>query len=737
MNSRSFEDRRNQQPQLHIGLFNARGYNRRKHYINNFIHQQSLDMLVVVESWLGKEDPIQLNHIINLTKERLGDDVRGRRRHAGVLVLTKNDSRFRVRCEDEESNFAIVEVANHLLAFGYFAPDNTMDDKFSHFISQAATLAAKEHKRITIFGDFNARMEETGDSITSRRGRMCAELMEQNFLETQKPTEGKWTTFALQVQGRSITDLVITNGHNVDSFKVWEDESLGGSDHRPLTFTIPLEKVENAAYSRWNVRKLALPEIREQYSKHLEKTMDDTLVRMKNCATVNQTWNIVRSWFEKATMASCGKFNYSPKPNLKFLTPEIKRKMEELETLLKIYQQSMKNEKNPLSLAAWRLNIKRTQNMLAELVNGRDKELFREEAIKLSDSQSRAALMKIVKCRKSRVSRKKCKLDINCMETHSSYFESTFGGLPAGRVANEFSIQLNEYVPLIISHEEVLNQINRLTLGRAAGPDAILPEMVKYGGSSTVTVLHLLFNKISEHNEIPEDWKKAFIAPIYKGKGNDDDVANYRPISLTCICRRIFERIVLSELLLHVGKLNCIQSGFRQNRQTLHQVYLLKEIVEKNPNTINVFLDFKAAYDLVDRRILWKKLEQKFNCDLSTIQRLRTLFDNNTSHLVVNGVIGPEIRNKRGLIQGSSLSPILFNFFINELLDLLAASPHKIVTNPIRTNFLAFADDVKLHATSTDNMASLLRICEMWSLDVGMQFAPQRCIAIGRFMVKN
>ncbi len=37
-----------------------------------------------------------------------------------------------------------------------------------------------------------------------------------------------------------------------------------------------------------------------------------------------------------------------------------------------------------------------------------------------------------------------------------------------------------------------------------------------------------------EEGAVPTDWKKADIVPIFKG-GNDEDLLNYRPVSLTSV----------------------------------------------------------------------------------------------------------------------------------------------------------------------------------------------------------
>ena len=86
---------------------------------------------------------------------------------------------------------------------------------------------------------------------------------------------------------------------------------------------------------------------------------------------------------------------------------------------------------------------------------------------------------------------------------------------------------------------------------------------------------------------------------------------------------------------------------------------------------IQVFLDLSAAYDMVDRRILWTILSTSFKMPTGMIKLLRSLFDSNYSRLDISGIKSEKITHLRGLPQGSSISPILFNFYIDSLIDLL------------------------------------------------------------------
>ena len=90
----------------------------------------------------------------------------------------------------------------------------------------------------------------------------------------------------------------------------------------------------------------------------------------------------------------------------------------------------------------------------------------------------------------------------------------------------------------------------------------------------------------------------------------------------------------------------------------------------ENPSLIQVFLDLSAAYDMVDRRVLWTMLSKRFRMGNGIIRLLRSLFDSNVSRLNVSGVKSEKIAHLRGLPHGSSFSPLLFPFYIDSLIDI-------------------------------------------------------------------
>jgi len=71
--------------------------------------------------------------------------------------------------------------------------------------------------------------------------------------------------------------------------------------------------------------------------------------------------------------------------------------------------------------------------------------------------------------------------------------------------------------------------------------------------------------------EVPEDWRKVSVTPIFK-KGKKDDPRNYRPVSLTSIPGKVMEQLILEVIIKQVEEKKVIgssQHGFSKGKSCL------------------------------------------------------------------------------------------------------------------------------------------------------------------------
>ena len=155
------------------------------------------------------------------------------------------------------------------------------------------------------------------------------------------------------------------------------------------------------------------------------------------------------------------------------------------------------------------------------------------------------------------------------------------------------------------TEEEVEKAIKKLKNHKASGVDQIHAEMLKYGGKSALKWIHRVVLCVWRNEEIPDDWKKAIIVPLFK-KGDRSCCENWRGISLLSALGKVFSQILLNRLIKATeSKLSETQAGFRKGRGCADQIYTLRRIMEmaadKRISLYMCFVDLKASYVSVDR----------------------------------------------------------------------------------------------------------------------------------------
>jgi len=92
---------------------------------------------------------------------------------------------------------------------------------------------------------------------------------------------------------------------------------------------------------------------------------------------------------------------------------------------------------------------------------------------------------------------------------------------------------------------------------KAMGPDEIPPRLLKELSSEIAPCLSLVFRASLKQGILPSDWKTALVTPLFK-KGSRNDPYNYRPISLTSVCCKVFEHIIYSNIMSHLEEFSVL-----------------------------------------------------------------------------------------------------------------------------------------------------------------------------------
>lgn len=241
----------------------------------------------------------------------------------------------------------------------------------------------------------------------------------------------------------------------------------------------------------------------------------------------------------------------------------------------------------------------------------------------------------------------------------------------------------------VFTADDVAAQTQRRTCKTAAGPDAILPLFLRYGGQALWHALATVYNYSWRHSVTPQAWRDANVAALYKGKGSRDQPTSYRPISVTSGIARTFEHLIHDKLAPLVGPtLADVQFGFRPRRSTtdaiLHLLTPLQYICGRQTTTAAgqppqgshqkrcaaLFLDIKKAFDRVDHGILLQRLHLH-NVDGTAWRWIKHFLTGRRMRCVSNQSESHWQHIPHGVPQGCVLSPLLFLVFIDNAITAI------------------------------------------------------------------
>jgi hypothetical protein len=222
----------------------------------------------------------------------------------------------------------------------------------------------------------------------------------------------------------------------------------------------------------------------------------------------------------------------------------------------------------------------------------------------------------------------------------------------------------------IITNQEIQRTIMMLKNKKSPGQDGILNKMIKGCMPHCLHIINSLFNQILKSGQFPNIWKVGLSVPIYKN-GNPNDPGNFRGITLNSCVAKLFCQVIntrINNFLENNNKLTQCQAGFRKNARTSDQVFIFKHLIDvttkqRNGRLYACFIDYKKAFDSVWHNGLLVKL---FNIGVQG-RCFSIIRDMYTNSKIKTKDSSQEIFIKRGVHQGNTLSPTLFNIFINDI----------------------------------------------------------------------
>ena len=246
----------------------------------------------------------------------------------------------------------------------------------------------------------------------------------------------------------------------------------------------------------------------------------------------------------------------------------------------------------------------------------------------------------------------------------------------------------NSFYMYETSNQEIIDAINGLK--SCNGINQISTTVLKEIDVELSHPLLHIYNLCIKEGYFPTELKLGCITPIFK-KGDKYCISNYRPVCSLSPFSKIFERILYNRMLEFIGRNDIFsdtQYGFRKKKSAetalLDFTNYIYEGLSAKQNVGSIFMDLSKAFDVIDHSILETKLEHYgFRGIFLTL--LMNFVRNRRYFVSVNGIKSDINTVNIGVPQGSTLGPLLFLIYINNMKnssDLL--------------KFIQFADDTTL-----------------------------------------
>ena len=702
--------------------------------LNTYLKINKPDIVVLNETWLKK---------CILDREVIEDDVyelfrndrdktshppdpdnpnRYRKYGGGVLIAVRSDlqaeyKNISVRKGAEIKAVEITIGEKKFIFCSIYRVGTLGEDNYHSFLNTIKSFyKVRNPRKIFVIGDMNLREVSwpmsDGQVINSRIERLFVDSIDELGLD-------QCITVPTHIKGRTLDILVTNSKPLVSNLIVLEKDSVCKSDHYPVTFQV-----------KTNVKHRPVPK-RKVYN-----------FKKANWAGLNETleslpWNEIinnrepeQAWCNLKTLLFRAIDMHIPTITIKstFSSPwfdsecfESYREKERAH----IRKKQNCNEFNELNFSLKRRQFKNLCNkkMRDNLYNDDDPELINKKF--WSHVKSKSNCHRIPECiHRNSIFRNKSS---EKAELFNSFFYDQFSDPSVYDIGIDWSNDQNTN-DISFSVHEIEKLLAEINPNKACGPDGVHGRILKNCAKSLALPLSIIFETSYNSGLLPAEWKSADIVPIHK-KGSKDDVENYRPVSLTCLVMKIFERLIKSELISKTSHLlDKRQHGFMSQKSCTTNMINFTDNVVLSINDCNtmstdvIYFDFSKAFDSVNHDIILYKLKYFYGIDGRLLKFLKNYLSERKQCVILENVKSLYKNVLSGVPQGSILGPILFVLFINDM-------PQGI---DIDSNLALYADDTKLwrKIKCDEDIAKLqndIGYLQKWSECNKMKFHPRKC----------
>ena len=694
---------------------NIQSFSSKTLVVELFLEKNKYDIVCLTEHWLADYEMLinYDNYCIASSFNRKSDNrfnIGG-----GSLILMRKTIKFKARKDvvalsvERSVEVSCVELDSHVIVCVYRPPCCQNFSTFENVMEDILKLTSRTKKHVIVCGDFNVDILKA-DNYTVRILSLFQSFnLNHVFLEPTRVTSTSSTCIDNFVCNSDYTSKLIINALP--------------SDHSGLEVIFPA--VQSTVKVDIQTRPITSDRL-EKFNNVLTCKLPTSQFDLNNANNFYaQFFSIISTEYDKIFQVR----NKSIGMSFKFsdwATTGIRKSRERLFELYEI-----RNYRNSDKFNDYVKNYSKTFKQVCLTAKAN----HISNKIKTADNKIKAVWNIInnetgkIKQRDSNFVLNSDKGPISSNIEVAQEFENFFANIPIKTTAplnSSASLSaslLEKYVEACdaefkFKHVDVNTIIKAFREIKVKGTEDLWGMSVKVCSSVIDTLapyLAFIFNTCVDEGVFPDLMKYSKVIPLFK-TGDKGDPSNFRPVSILPVLSKIFEKIILNQLLSHFN-INCLlhnqQFGFTKGRSTTDAgVALIKHIFsawEDSCDAIGVFCDLSKAFDCVHHDTLLLKLKH-YGIKNNALKLLKSYLDNRIQKIHINGTKSQGSLVKIGVPQGSILGPFLFLVYINDL-------PY-VVEN--LSNIVLFADDTSLIFKITrktpdyDNINNTLQQIHSW-----------------------
>ena len=617
----------------------------------------------------------------------------GEGRGGGVGIIYKKKLLLMpLFAEFHTRNFLLVRLSSTsvtrpvILFSAYFPPDERRWEVVS-LLTRVVDFLRSRYSEFNLIGYCDLNADVTQGQLSSTHKKMGLALA-QIGLSVHASSSG-----FTRVQGthRSYLDYFLTLNASVSDIQV--GDRVGSSDHLPITTTIkdcaPILRARGLVFSKRLARE----------------------VLCQNLETVRLGGYPLGAFRRLSGLAKRECLIYEPAPRSHFKTvaaveSELNAHHPDWSKISRIILRCKRLE---FLILLGDLNRLRRENLSSEFHK------VVQRILRLRESSSCASVNEIVDPEDpSQILHEPDRL----RDTLSAKYRALFN---SDSFVTPFAVAVQQPV----SGEEVQIAARSIKINKGLALDCISDSILSRSLPSFVARrLADLINSILARGSIPTPFCLSRLHLLNKLKSGLPGLGDLRPIMISSPIMKLIESIALNELKEKLeGRITKSQVGFLPKLGTqVHLVRMLGRIrdIQSSPDFKPLrwhvlFIDFKSAFDKVNHSILFTKLQAE-NISSRTLDILRVLY--NSYHFTLPRDQPHKINS--GVAQGSLVSPLLFDLYVNDLIEGLS-------TEFGQQNVFAYADDVAVLCLGYSDVRSALSLVERWSSANSMELNKKKC----------